>query len=178
MRCAPRAQASGKSPLRLDAGGLQERVRFLGSTLLPRQTFGISLSRPRNGRSRYDSSSNASNIEDPSMLIVNHRNRPIIHSASGHPSLSMVVNHEVGARAMSVWTTFHEPGELVPLHTHEYEEIIPVIGGEAIIAGTQGMGTSLPELREYLRLHFLFLAISNPVVRWRFYFGSLSAISL
>jgi hypothetical protein len=53
------------------------------------------------------------------MLVVNHRDRPVIHSASGHPSLSMVVNREVGARSMSVWTTFHEPGEVVPLHTHE-----------------------------------------------------------
>ena len=45
----------------------------------------------------------------------------------------MVVNHEVGARAMSIWTTFHEPDEVVPLHTHEYEEIITVIAGEAIM---------------------------------------------
>jgi quercetin dioxygenase-like cupin family protein len=45
----------------------------------------------------------------------------------------MVVNHEVGARAMSIWTTFHQPGEVVPLHTHEYEEIITVIAGEAIM---------------------------------------------
>jgi quercetin dioxygenase-like cupin family protein len=67
------------------------------------------------------------------MLIVNHRDRPTIHSASGHPSLSMVVNHEVGARSMSIWTTFHEPGEVVPLHTHEYEEIITVVAGEAIM---------------------------------------------
>jgi len=67
------------------------------------------------------------------MLIVNHRDRPIIHSASGHPSLSMVVNHEVGARAMSIWTTFHEPGEVVPLHTHEYEEIIIILDGEATV---------------------------------------------
>ena len=67
------------------------------------------------------------------MLVVNHNDRPIVHSASGHPSLSMVVNREVGARSMSVWTTFHEPGEVVPLHTHEYEEIITVIAGEAIV---------------------------------------------
>lgn len=67
------------------------------------------------------------------MLVVDHRDRPIIHSASGHPSLSMVVNREVGARSMSIWTTFHEPGEVVPLHTHEYEEIITVIAGEAIV---------------------------------------------
>ena len=45
----------------------------------------------------------------------------------------MVVNHEVGARSMSVWTAFHQPGEVVPLHTHEYEEIITIIAGEAII---------------------------------------------
>ena len=67
------------------------------------------------------------------MLVVNHRDRPNIHSSSGRPSLSMVVNHEVGARSMSIWTTFHEPGEVVPLHTHEYEEIITVIAGEAIV---------------------------------------------
>jgi len=67
------------------------------------------------------------------MLIVNHRDRPVTLSASGHPSLSMVVNREVGARSMSVWTTFHQPGEVVPLHTHEYEEIITVIAGEAIV---------------------------------------------
>ena len=67
------------------------------------------------------------------MLVVNHRDRPIIHSASGHPSLSMVVNREVGAHSMSIWTTYHEPGEVVPLHTHEYEEIITTIAGEAII---------------------------------------------
>jgi quercetin dioxygenase-like cupin family protein len=45
----------------------------------------------------------------------------------------MVVNREVGARSMSVWTTFHQPGEVVPLHTHDYEEIITVIVGEAIV---------------------------------------------
>jgi quercetin dioxygenase-like cupin family protein len=67
------------------------------------------------------------------MLVVNHRDRPIIHSASGHPSLSMVVNREVGARSMSVWVTFHEPGEVVPLHTHECEEIITIMDGEAIV---------------------------------------------
>jgi quercetin dioxygenase-like cupin family protein len=67
------------------------------------------------------------------MLVVNHRDRPIVHSSSGQPSLSMVVNHEVGARAMSIWTTFHQPGEVVPLHTHDYEEVITVIAGEAII---------------------------------------------
>ena len=67
------------------------------------------------------------------MLVVNHHDRPVVHSASGHPSLSMVVNREVGARSMSVWVTFHEPGEVVPLHTHECEEIITIIAGEAIV---------------------------------------------
>ena len=67
------------------------------------------------------------------MLVVKHRDRPIIHSRSGHPSLSMVVNREVGARSMSVWTAFHEPGEVVPLHTHEYEEVITFVAGEAIM---------------------------------------------
>jgi quercetin dioxygenase-like cupin family protein len=45
----------------------------------------------------------------------------------------MVVNSEVGARSMSVWTTFHQPGEVVPLHTHEFEEIITIVAGEAIM---------------------------------------------
>jgi quercetin dioxygenase-like cupin family protein len=76
------------------------------------------------------------------MLVVNHRDRPIVHSSSGHPSLSMVVNHEVGARSMSIWTTFHQPGEVVPLHTHDYEEIITVIAGEAIIT-VAGESTSV-----------------------------------
>jgi HTH-type transcriptional repressor of puuD len=67
------------------------------------------------------------------MLVIDHHDRPVIHSASGHPSLSMVVNREVGARSMSVWTTFHEPGEVVPLHTHEYEEIIIILDGEATV---------------------------------------------
>src|SRR3954454_4231668 len=67
------------------------------------------------------------------MLVINHRDRPVIHSASGHPSLSMVVNREVGASSTSVWTTFHQSGEVVPLHTHEYEEIITIIAGEAIV---------------------------------------------
>src|ERR1700738_4257014 len=75
------------------------------------------------------------------MLVVNHRDRPVIHSASGHPSLSMVVNREVGARSMSVWVTFHEPGEVVPLHTHECEEIITIIAGEAIVTVA---GESIP----------------------------------
>lgn len=75
------------------------------------------------------------------MLVVNHRDRPVIDSASGHPSLSMVVNREVGARSMSVWVTFHEPGEVVPLHTHECEEIITIIAGEAIVTVA---GESIP----------------------------------
>jgi mannose-6-phosphate isomerase-like protein (cupin superfamily) len=66
------------------------------------------------------------------MLVVHHRDRPIIHSASGEPSLSMVVNREVGATSLSVWVTSHVPGELVPLHTHTVEEVLTVIGGEGI----------------------------------------------
>src|SRR5580704_14415069 len=76
------------------------------------------------------------------IIVVNSRDRPIIHSSSGHPSLSMVVNREVGARSMSVWVTFHEPGEVVPLHTHECEEIITIIAGEAIVTVA---GESIPE---------------------------------
>jgi quercetin dioxygenase-like cupin family protein len=53
----------------------------------------------------------------------------------------MVVNREVGARSMSVWSAFHEPGEVVPLHTHECEEIITVIAGEAIVTVA---GESIP----------------------------------
>ena len=75
------------------------------------------------------------------MLVVRHRDRPIVNSSSGHPSLSMVVNREVGARSMSVWTTFHQPGEVVPLHTHEYEEIITSIEGGAIMTVA---GESIP----------------------------------
>jgi hypothetical protein len=50
------------------------------------------------------------------MVVIHDRDRPIIHSASGEPSLSMVVNREVGATSLSVWTTRHMPGEIVPLH--------------------------------------------------------------
>jgi quercetin dioxygenase-like cupin family protein len=53
----------------------------------------------------------------------------------------MVVNREVGACSMSVWTTFHQPGEVVPLHTHEYEEIITIIAGEAMVTVA---GESIP----------------------------------
>ena len=66
------------------------------------------------------------------MPVVHHRDRPIIHSASGEPSLSMVVNREVGATALSVWITNHVPGEHVPLHTHTVEEVLTVIAGEGI----------------------------------------------
>jgi mannose-6-phosphate isomerase-like protein (cupin superfamily) len=64
------------------------------------------------------------------MPVVYHRDRPVISSASGHPSLSMVVNREVGTSALSVWMANHAPGEDVPLHFHEVEEVLTFIGGE------------------------------------------------
>ena len=66
------------------------------------------------------------------MPVVYHRDRPVIRSASGEPSLSMVVNREVGASSLSVWVTSHTPGEVVPLHTHTVEEVLTFIGGEGI----------------------------------------------
>jgi len=66
------------------------------------------------------------------MPVVYHRDRPIIRSASGELSLSMVVNRDVGASALSVWVTCHEPGEVVPLHTHTVEEVLTFIAGEGI----------------------------------------------
>src|SRR4051794_40064234 len=67
----------------------------------------------------------------PRMPVVYHRDRPWILSASGHPSLSMVVNREVGTSALSVWLANHEPGEDVPLHLHDVEEVLTFIEGEA-----------------------------------------------
>ncbi|MFQ5545975.1 MAG: cupin domain-containing protein [Acidiferrobacterales bacterium] len=66
------------------------------------------------------------------MPAVYHRDRPIILSASGEPSLSMVVNREVGASSLSVWVACHAPGEVVPLHTHSVEEVLTFISGEGI----------------------------------------------
>jgi hypothetical protein len=51
---------------------------------------------------------------------------------------------------MSVWVTFHEPGEVVPLHTHECEEIITIIAGEAIVTVA---GQSIPGARRYEYCH-------------------------
>jgi mannose-6-phosphate isomerase-like protein (cupin superfamily) len=70
--------------------------------------------------------------KEADMPVVYHRDRPIIRSASGELSLSMVVNRDVGASALSVWVTCHEPGEVVPLHTHTVEEVLTFIGGEGI----------------------------------------------
>ena len=67
------------------------------------------------------------------MLVVDHRDRPTILCASGEPSLSMVVNREVGASSLSIWMTCHKAGEVVPLHTHEVEEVLTVIAGEAMV---------------------------------------------
>jgi quercetin dioxygenase-like cupin family protein len=67
------------------------------------------------------------------MLVVDHRDRPTILSASGELSLSMVVNREVGASSLSIWMTCHKAGEVVPLHTHEVEEVLTVIAGEAMV---------------------------------------------
>src|SRR3712207_4993251 len=66
------------------------------------------------------------------MPIVNHADRPVIRSASGAPSLSMVVNHEVGSRSLSVWMASHGPGENVPLHLHEVEEVLTFLEGEGV----------------------------------------------
>src|SRR5262249_42454307 len=66
------------------------------------------------------------------MLVVYHRDRPVIRSASGELSLSMVVNREVGASSLSVWVANHRPGEVVPLHPHRGEEVWTSIGGEGI----------------------------------------------
>ena len=67
------------------------------------------------------------------MPVVYHRDRPVINSASGEPSLSMVVNREVGATALSVWLSSHAPGEDVPLHTHEVEEVLTFLSGEGVV---------------------------------------------
>jgi mannose-6-phosphate isomerase-like protein (cupin superfamily) len=66
------------------------------------------------------------------MLVVDHRNRPVIRAASGKQSLSMVVNREVGASSLSVWISCNTPGEIVPLHTHEVEEVLTFISGNGI----------------------------------------------
>ncbi|HZU05333.1 MAG TPA: cupin domain-containing protein [Chloroflexota bacterium] len=66
------------------------------------------------------------------MPVVYHRDRPPIYSASGRPSLTMVVNQEVGATALSVWIACHAPGEVVPLHTHDVEEVLTFLEGEGI----------------------------------------------
>jgi len=66
------------------------------------------------------------------MPVVYHRDRPVIRSASGELSLSMVVNREVGASTLSVWVANHMPGEVVPLHTHVVEEVLTFIAGEGI----------------------------------------------
>jgi mannose-6-phosphate isomerase-like protein (cupin superfamily) len=66
------------------------------------------------------------------MLVVYHRDRPVIRSGSGELSISMVVNREVGASSLSVWVANHGPGEIVPLHTHTVEEVLTFIAGEGI----------------------------------------------
>lgn len=66
------------------------------------------------------------------MPVVYHCDRPMIRSASGEPSLSMVVNREVGATSLSVWVTSHTPGEVVPLHTHAVEEVLTFVAGEGV----------------------------------------------
>jgi quercetin dioxygenase-like cupin family protein len=45
----------------------------------------------------------------------------------------MVVNREVGASSLSIWIACHKAGEVVPLHTHEVEEVLTIIAGEAIV---------------------------------------------
>ncbi|HKA41535.1 MAG TPA: cupin domain-containing protein [Burkholderiales bacterium] len=67
------------------------------------------------------------------MPVIHHRDRPVILSASGQPTLSMVVNSDVGATALSVWVTSHHPGEVVPLHTHTVEEVLTVVAGEGVV---------------------------------------------
>lgn len=66
------------------------------------------------------------------MPVIYHCDRPIIRSASGELSMSMVVNREVGASSLSVWVACHAPGEVVPLHTHTVEEVLTFISGEGI----------------------------------------------
>lgn len=39
----------------------------------------------------------------------------------------------IGASSLSVWITCHKAGEVVPLHTHEVEEVLTFIAGEAIM---------------------------------------------
>jgi mannose-6-phosphate isomerase-like protein (cupin superfamily) len=77
------------------------------------------------------------------MLVIDHRDRPFIRSASGEPSLKMVVNREVGASSLSVWAACHKAGEVVPLHTHEVEEVLTFIAGEA----TMTVGNDTLEVR-------------------------------
>ena len=45
----------------------------------------------------------------------------------------MVVNREVGASSLSIWIACHKAGEVAPLHTHEVEEVLTIIAGEAIV---------------------------------------------
>lgn len=67
------------------------------------------------------------------MLVINHSDRPFIRSASGDPCLWMVANREVGTSSLSVWTTCHQPGDVAPLHSHDVEEVLTFISGEAAV---------------------------------------------
>jgi mannose-6-phosphate isomerase-like protein (cupin superfamily) len=78
------------------------------------------------------------------MIVVDHRDRPFIRSASGDPCLWMVVNREVGASSLSVWTACHEVGDTAPVHSHEVEEVLTLISGEATVT----VGDDTIEARE------------------------------
>jgi mannose-6-phosphate isomerase-like protein (cupin superfamily) len=82
------------------------------------------------------------------MPVVYHRDRPLMLSKSGQPALAMVVNHEVGASALSVWVTCHGPGEVVPLHVHDVEEVLTFLEGE----GTATVGDKTVAIEPHMSI--------------------------
>lgn len=84
---------------------------------------------------------------DPKATKVLHAEAPVFASPSGLP-VRYLVTPEVGAHALFVAEQVLKPGEAVPPHTHEVEEVLTFLSGsgEANCGGerhTVGAGVSL-----------------------------------
>lgn len=71
------------------------------------------------------------------MPVINHDRVPWQEAAPGLRSRQkFVVSAEIGAQSLSVGLAIMEPGEALPLHTHDVEEFTLILEGE----GTEVLG--------------------------------------
>ncbi len=67
------------------------------------------------------------------MTIVRSEDRPAVPRGPGLPSLQRLVDRASGSQAVTVLVNRFTPGDAVPEHTHQVEEVLVVTEGECVV---------------------------------------------